>query len=284
MTRLEKLMTWAARNEITECQIYRRVAVLVADGPNREILEKIAQQEEEHHRYWSDALGRKVRPNQLRISWYVFLAKVLGMSFALKLLERGEGKAVLLYEELGKSKPKAVEIMKEEQAHEQQLLGLMNEYRLQYVSSFVLGLNDALVELTGALAGLTLAFQNTRLIAIIGLITGIAASMAMAASEYLSTREEHQKNPLKAASITGMAYFFTVICLITPFFIISSPFLAIVGTLIVAILVICLFTAYTAIAKGYSFKKRFLEMAVISLSVAAINFGVGYAIRKYFDM
>ena len=43
----------------------------------------------------------------------------------------------------------------------------------------VLGMNDAMVEMTGTLAGLTLAMQNTRLIALSGLITGIAATLSM---------------------------------------------------------------------------------------------------------
>lgn len=284
MTRLEQLMTWAARNEITEALIYRQVASQIGNGKNREILTQIAEQEEAHHRYWSEELSRKVGPNRIKVAWYVFLFRLFGISFALKLLERGEARAIQLYEELGKTKPRAVEIMKEEQAHEQRLLDLIDEYRLQYVSSFVLGLNDALVELTGALAGLTLALRNTRLIAIVGLITGIAATMAMAASEYLSTREEEGRDALKAGMITGVAYFFTVLCLVTPFFLVANPFLALVGTMIVAAVVILLFTFYTAVAKGYSFKKRFLEMAAISFSVAIVNFGIGYLIREYFGI
>jgi VIT1/CCC1 family predicted Fe2+/Mn2+ transporter len=87
----------------------------------------------------------------------------------------------------------------------QKLISLIDEERLKYVSSMVLGLNDALVELTGALTGLTLALQNPRLIAIVGFITGIAASMSMAASEYLSTKQEDtEKNPLKASVYTGL--------------------------------------------------------------------------------
>ena len=39
----------------------------------------------------------------------------------------------------------------------------------------VLDLNDAQVELTGAPAGLTLALENTKLIALTSLITGVVA-------------------------------------------------------------------------------------------------------------
>ena len=52
----------------------------------------------------------------------------------------------------------------------------------------VLGLNDALVELTGTLAGLTFALANARLVALAGIITGIAATLSMAASNYLAER------------------------------------------------------------------------------------------------
>lgn len=62
--------------------------------------------------------------------------------------------------------------------------------RLSYMSSVVLGLNDALVEFTGALAGFTLALNEPRLVALTGSITGVAAALSMAASEYLSTKSD----------------------------------------------------------------------------------------------
>ena len=50
------------------------------------------------------------------------------------------------------------------------------------MGSVVLGLNDELVEFTGALAGFTLALSDHRLIALTGSITGIAAALSMASS------------------------------------------------------------------------------------------------------
>src|SRR3989304_527579 len=76
----------------------------------------------------------------------------------------------------------AATYQEEENLHEEKLIDMLDEERLQYAGSVVLGLNDALVELTGALAGLTLALQNVKLIALSGLIPGIAASMSMAES------------------------------------------------------------------------------------------------------
>ncbi len=98
------------------------------------------------------------------------------------------------------------EMARDEQHHEEKLIEMIDEERLQYMGSVVLGLNDALVEFTGALAGFTLALNDTKLIALTGSITGIAAALSMASSEYLSTKSEktHNKRPVKAAIYTGI--------------------------------------------------------------------------------
>jgi VIT1/CCC1 family predicted Fe2+/Mn2+ transporter len=46
-----------------------------------------------------------------------------------------------------------------------------------------------------------------------------------------------------------------------------------------ALLVILGFTGYIAIAKNLSFRKRFTEMAGLSLSVALISFLIGFVVR-----
>jgi VIT1/CCC1 family predicted Fe2+/Mn2+ transporter len=146
----------------------------------------------------------------------------------------------------------------------------------------VLGLNDALVELTGALAGLTLVLQNTRLISITGLITGIAASLSMAASEYLSTKsEESAKSPFKAAVYTGSAYVLTVLFLIFPYLLFTNLYFCLGFTILNVIMVIFTFTFYISVAQGIPLKKRFFEMVLISLGIAALTFGIGFLIRVF---
>ena len=81
----------------------------------------------------------------------------------------------------------------------------------------VLGLNDALVELTGSLAGFTFAMQNTRLIALSGLIIGISATFSMASSEFLAARSEGRSDAFKSCTYTGIAYLVTVVLLILPY-------------------------------------------------------------------
>jgi len=135
------------------------------------------------------------------------------------------------------------------------------------------------------LVGYSFAFLKARLVAGIGLITGIAASLSMAAAEYLSTQEEDtQKNPLKASLYTGLAYVITVAVLVLPYLIFSNIFLCLGFMLSSVLLIVLFFTFYISVAKNLPFRRRFGQMAGLSLSIAAINFGVGILIKKIFGL
>ena len=200
-------------------------------------------------------------------------------------MEKGEEQAQEAYAEVLETVPAVKEPWEDEGEHEELLLDLLDEDVLKYIGSVVLGLNDALVELTGTLAGLTFAFQNTKLIALSGLITGISASFSMAASEYLSSRaEEGETRPTRSALYTGIAYIFTVMVLVFPYLVLENYLICLGWTLINAILVIAVFNFYLAVARDLRFGKRFLEMAAVSVGVAAFSFGVGYLIRRVFGI
>jgi len=281
----EKKIIAAQRDEITEHFIYEKLSRSVGDPHNREVLKRISTDELEHYNFWREHTHRDVRPDRLKIWKYFLISKVLGITFGLKLMERGEEKAQVAYDQLSKSIPDIRNILEDENEHERQLLDLIDEERLRYVGSVVLGLNDALVELTGTLAGLTLALQKTRLVAVAGLITGIAASLSMAASEYLSTKsEEGTKNPLKASAYTGSAYVLVVLFLIFPFLFLEDIYLCLSLTILNAIVVIFIFTFYISVAKDIPFRRRFLEMAAISFGIAALTFGIGFLIRIFLSV
>jgi len=276
----------AQKNEITEHIVYNKLADLTNDNHNKKILKGIAKDELRHHNFWKTVSKQEVKPNKLKAWYYIFISHLLGLSFGLKLMERGEEIAQDTYLVIAKKYPKAKSIMKDEYNHEKKLLTMFDEEKLEYAGSIVLGLNDALVELTGALAGFTLALQNSRLIGIIGLITGIAASLSMAASGYLQSKEEDNeaKKPIKSAIYTGIAYIVTVILLVIPFFLINNVFVALAITLSTAILIILGYTFYITTAKSLNFWKKFLEMTTISLTVAIISFAIGWLIKIYFGV
>ena len=272
-------------NEITEYHIYKRLAEKMPDTENGKILNQIAEDELGHYEDWKKYTGVDVKPNKWAIWKYYFISRIFGFTFGVKLMERGEKSAQVNYNQIREYVPEIDKWIVDENEHENALLNMLDEERLQYAGSVVLGLNDALVELTGALAGLTLALQNVELIALSGLITGIAASLSMAASEYLSTRSEKtDKHPVRAAIYTGIAYIFTVAILITPYLLFDNYFLDLALALTSGVIIIAVFNYYISVAQDESFKDRFLEMAGLSLSVAAFSFGIGYLIRIFLNI
>lgn len=276
---IRKQISQLQKGEITEYHVYRNIAKRTRNSENRRILEKIAAEEKAHYLIWTKLLGQDAKPNRCHIFFLNLLSVLFGYTFAIKLMEKGEDKAKNYYEEIGRHIPEAIQIAHEEDIHEQQLISLLNEERLNYVGSMVLGLNDALVELSGTLAGLTFAFADPKLISLSGLITGIAASLSMAASEYLSARAENKPDALKSAFYTGGAYILTVALLILPYLLIPNHFLALGVMLFIVVFIIFIFNYYLSVAKDMPFSKRFLQMVIISLGVAAISFGIGILIK-----
>ncbi len=272
------------QGEITEYLVYMRISRRMKDRNNREILEKIALQEKQHHDIWSEFTGKKMKPKMGRVRFFHLLSIIFGFTFTLKIMERGEDKAKRYYESIQDYVGVAAQIAKEEDEHENELINMLDEERLQYVGSMVLGLSDALVELTGTLAGLTFAFANSTAIILSGLITGIAASLSMASSEYLSAKAEKKGNAFKSAVYTGTAYIITVALMILPYLLIPNLYIALGVLLATVVLIIFLFNFYISVAQGVPFKKRFLQMAGISLGVAIISFGIGYLLQAVFGI
>lgn len=276
----QKLLTYQ-ENEITEYHIYQKLADAVDSPENSNVLRDIAEDELRHYHDWREYTQQDVEPDRWRIWKYYVISRIFGFTFGIKLMEQGEEDAQANYATIQGEIEAAASIAHEETDHEEALIAMLDEERLRYTGSIVLGLNDALVELTGALAGLTLALQNTDLIALSGSITGVAAALSMGASEYLSTRsEESTKHPVRASLYTGGAYIMTVILLILPYLLLENYFVCLACALIAAVGIIGLFTYYISVAKDEPFWERFLEMAGLSFGVALISFGIGYLIRQ----
>ena len=271
------------QNELTESVIYEKIAAFAKGDENKATLMRLAKEERAHYEIWKKYTGTEMKPEKGKILKYTLIARVLGFTFAVKLMERGEEHAQEEYELLVNEVAESTSIRQQEEEHENALLSMLDEERLQYVGSMVLGLNDALVELTGSLAGFAFALQNTRLIALSGLIVGISATFSMASSEFLAARSEGRTDALKSCSYTGIAYLLTVIALIAPYLIfpVGQYIPALICMLVVVILIIAGFTYYTSVAQDQPFKNRFLEMALISVSVAVVSFIVGILAKKF---
>ena len=271
------------QNELTESVIYEKIAAFAKGDGNKETLLRLAREEKAHYEIWKKYTGIEMKPEKAKILKYTLIARVLGFTFAVKLMERGEENAQIEYDLLAKEVAESASIRAQEEEHETALLAMLDEERLQYVGSMVLGLNDALVELTGSLAGFAFALQNTRLIALSGLIVGISATFSMASSEFLAARSEGRTDALKSCSYTGIAYLLTVVALIAPYLLFPAGqyIPALICMLAVVILIIAGFTYYTSVAQDQPFKNRFLEMALISVGVAVVSFVVGILAKQF---
>ena len=273
------------RMEATEAEVYRRLASMQKDPVNRSILEGISLEEERHEAVIENMTGEKVRADMGKVRRQIMLARLFGFTFSVKMMEATEKDVAAEYRELGLD-----DIAEEEEAHEENMIGMLDEERLRYSGSVVLGMSDALVELTGALAGLTFALQSLNLVALAGLVTGIAAAFSMGASEYLSSRaEKKSESAVRAAFFTWISYLITVLLLVSPYLLLTAespdfhglePHVqALLYTFAIGLLIVAVFNFYVSIVEEVSFSSRFMEMAGILGVVSLISYGIGILLR-----
>lgn len=265
------------KDECNATEIYRRLGEMSKSQHNKEILLEMSREEHSHYQFISQYTGAQFSYNKIKVFFISLLANLFGQMFILKLLERDEEASMASYtqDEI------LLNFAKTEEQHEQKLLDMIDEKFLKYMGSIVLGLNDALVEFTGALAGYTLALGNCKMVALTGSITGIAAALSMGSSEYLSRKSDgvEGKHAFQSSIYTFIAYLVTVFVLIMPYIFVDQSVVASAIMLCMAIIIIALFNFYYSVVRNEPFHKRFGEMALISLSVASLSFLIGYLLK-----
>lgn len=285
---LNEILVKMQQREITERQIYINVAKIAKDESNKKILLKIAEDEKQHYKFIRTYTDKEIPPDKKKVWFYSIIARIFGFTFAVKQMEGRETEAIkgYSYGKLSKPLPEFSRIAKDEEKHEFLLLDMLDEEKLKYIGSIVLGLNDALVEITGSVAGFTLSMANTKVIALAGIITGTSATLSMAASEYIAEKAENTKSAMKSSIYTGASYLITVILLILPFLLMPKDMYipALILTLVIAIIIISIFNYYISVAKGFNFKQRFAQMAGVSLGVALFSFIVGLIVKNIFGI
>jgi VIT1/CCC1 family predicted Fe2+/Mn2+ transporter len=272
------------RNEATESRVYKRMAGR-AKGENKTVLEEFSRDELRHYNQWKKYSRRDVSRRRRTILKYAFISRIFGVTFVMKMMEGGEGKARKAYSDVMQVIPKAKSILEDETKHEKLLGKMLREEKIGYIGSMVLGLNDALVELTGVLAGLSLTLQTTRLIGTAGFITGVASALSMASSEYLSQKSEKgSKSPRKASFYTGFVYLLTVLLLVAPYFIFGNYLVSLGVTLFDAVLVVFVFTFFISVVQELRYRTKVAQTLAISFGVAGISFVVGLLVKIFLNV
>lgn len=274
------------QNEINDHTVYSLLANSQQDEHNRKVFYKIASEEKEHYDFWQKITGQEIGAQKFLVWWYVLLVKFFGTSFALKCLEKRESGSEAFYKELYAIYPEAEKIYQQEVSHEHELIEMLNDKKLLYAGAIVLGMNDALVELTGTLSGIALAFDNTLIVGLTGLIMGIAASLSMAGSAYLEAEENPsgETQSLVYALYTGVSYILTTVVLVAPFFVSDSMAYALVWMFVSAFVTILAYNFYISVAKDLSFRTKVMQMSAITFGVAIISFLIGYGVKHFFGI
>ena len=275
-----------AMNEYRDYVTYRELAKTETSPGFKKILEALVEHEMEDYRFWLPYCTKQShRVNPVEIWMLKAMRRLLGLTFTAKLLEGNERGAIRNYTVFLKDADEAMrakieEIIRHEKRHEQEMISQIKEERVSFLSSIVLGVNDGLVELTGALVGFAFALRHHQVVAILGAVTGIAASLSMAASAYMQARHEEGKEPKKAALYTGGAYLLVVALLVSPYALIPDIYLAVGVMFGLSILLIVGLSFYSSVLFGRDFKRQVGEMLMFSLGVAAVTFLLGSLARS----
>ncbi len=272
------------RNEITEHLLYLALSKRFS-GKNGSILKKISEDELRHYHFFSKITGREVKPEYLKIYFYRIVSRIFGITFTLKMMSNGEEQAGHNYEEIEESVPGIKKIITEEVRHEESLMSQVKEGIITHMGSMVLAINNSIQEVTGIAVGLTFALGNSLLVGKTALISGLAATLAMMASEYLSRKAEAGKEgePLTAAGYTGIVYTFVVTAIVSPYFIFESPYAALAVALGAVAVIIAAFTFFMSVVKNKSYRRALVEVAAITAGVVALSLGLGMLVKTIFN-
>lgn len=282
---IQRKLLQSQKAEITEHYIYKNLSEAESSSRKKKILEKIAEEEKRHYEYWRQHTNKEVKPSKWKIWLYLFLSKLFSLTFAVKLMESGEKEAQVRYRELSDQIPEATDIVIEEIDHERELIGILDEAHLNHIGGILRGLNEALVELIASLTILSFFLHQSILIGIVGLISGLAASISVAGSEYLSGKSEsHIEQPKRAVFYSTSAHLFTVGFLVAPFLLVSSIYVSLGVMYLNAAITIIVINYYIAVVHEEPFKQRAFEMVLISLGAATLSMIVGYYIQAHFHV
>jgi VIT1/CCC1 family predicted Fe2+/Mn2+ transporter len=213
---------------------------------------------------------------------------MLGLTFTLKMMENGEIAAEESYETVPDTVPDIQSIIVDEVNHEELLLKEVDDEHLNYLGSIALALNNSAQEFTGIAVGLTFALQNAKATGGTTLVSGLAATLAMMASEYLSQKTEKldgaDGNPLKAALYAGAVYLAMVLLIVTPYFIFTNHINAMLVTVSAVFVVMVVFSFFMSVVKDLKFSKVLAEGLAITVVVVFASYIIGILASKYLGL
>lgn len=219
----------------------------------------------------------------------VIIRFLLGLTFTLKFLGRHEKQVIEGYKKVsrdlsGEDQATLQWIIKDEETHEKAFINQIDERMVRYLSFIVLGLADAIFEITGVHAGFLGATNSTLVAGVAGLAVGFAAAISMGSAAYLQAKQQSSSKPAFSAIATGVAYLSAVALLAPPYFVAKDLFFAFSGSLTLAVVLIFFFTLYSSVVGERSFPREFAVGISLTLGTALATFLFGDLIGRVFGI
>ncbi len=195
-------------SEMKDSQIYEYLSRIEKREDIKKKLHGLSNIEKRHAEFWKRFVeSRGGNVPRIKIgAWKRFTMKVarylLGSVYLVSLFEATESATIATYydfyknEKLSENERRELgKIILDEIEHEKIFENEKKVLHAENIRDLVLGMNDGLVELLGAVTGLSAVYVNNPfLVGLSGLIVGVAGALSMAIGTYVSVRSQRQVN------------------------------------------------------------------------------------------
>ncbi len=196
------------QNEIKDSLVYEYLGHIEKRENLKNKLLGLANIEKRHAEFWRKFIEnrgekvKKVKLGSFKKFSLRFLRWFLGSVYIVSLFEATESSTVSIYYDFYKNYKLSNEerrelgnIILDELEHEKIFEKEKKLLHAENIRDLVLGMNDGLVELLGAVTGLSAVYVNNPIIVgLSGLIVGVAGSLSMGIGTYVSVRSQRQVN------------------------------------------------------------------------------------------
>ncbi|GAB6072954.1 VIT1/CCC1 transporter family protein [Venenivibrio stagnispumantis] len=188
--------------------LYKKIAEHTKDKNLKEKIEYISKMEEKHSNFWKyyiESRGESVpqeKINKFKLNLIIFLQKFIHPLLLISILEAGESNSVKGYYQFLQNanlneyeKTSLKNIISDELEHEDFFRLKLEDFGMENIRDFILGMNDGLVEILGVVAGFSGVYiNNPQIVGISGLIVGIAGALSMGIGAYISVKSQKEVN------------------------------------------------------------------------------------------
>jgi len=289
---LDKVAREGCKDEYMDYLVYSELAKS-NKGKNHEfskIFSDLAITEKKHWDFWKKySASKEPRTSKWGARLIVLISLLFGTTFAIKFLEKHEAGSIKKYRAVAHLIPEEdktffANMIIEEEKHEHDFRNDIQSSYIKYISFVILGLADAIVEISGIHAGSLGIYDSTRLTGFAGIIAGAAASIAMASAAYAQAKQGFSGSASVSAAFTGVSYFVSAVVLATPYFLTENMITAVSASITFAVIILAVTNYYNSVISEKSFIRDFAEMVGITFGATIALYVLGQLIRSYFGI